>query len=322
MNTNWNYVPIDYTVQPNSYYYLIGLLANTLLLIIVIYHFFILYIKSSKYFVHTAPLDFKKIIKKYDLKTVDNKFIEEYFWPFICKVLIIEILFFTFLNFFFSISFLTLSIILLLISFFISFFNFFIFGYYLARFDEIALIIKIRTARINDLEQEYVKIREFFKTKNLFTPGVFDDSTIDLEIEKLKKLKSAAIDQQLFGNQSWSWDTIDPISAEAEQHESNFREWVEQSGNTEIFSFCYYIYYLLFACKDSPYLYETIWPILFEQPKNWQYQFKTKPSIDYNSLLEEAIKIDNTMKHIPQLENIEEVCILTSDFLTHVGGWF
>ena len=317
----WNYITAEYVEQPNSGYYLIAILANNFFLILVLYHFFYLYIKSSRFFIHVAPIDFKKIINRFELKQESMEFLDTKFWPIIWKIIGCEFFLFVILRILLDWSFLKLSLIILIFSFIISLINFFILGPYIQQFSNLELALNLKLAKYNSMEHDFLNVREYFKDKGI--EGAYDESTLQLELEKMKTLKYYILIEEIAGINSGTVE-LDPAAAEAELDETlniGFGDWVRQPAKAEIISFSYYFYYIIYVCQDSRYLYEIIWPLLFGEPKPWIYQYTTKTKTDPNIIIEDANTYAEAIEHLPQLQTIDEVFILSADFLQYINGW-
>jgi len=242
------------------------LMIALLIQLLVIYDYLFNYVICSSYIIWLKNGFIASIVKKFSLKEVYDSFIDEYFWLIAIPTFLIEVIFCYISFYYFEKSLLFLSIFVWTISFVLSCISVTIINAYIRSCDDLQRALRLREDHLFLLNKEISILKIQWRTEEMEKMGdKFDESVITKRVEDYKAVKITVLDEILDFKGSWIIDQID-VEPGDEESEGTFWDAFNLPTQQNLINLFLYPYYLTVCCRDSEFLYNLIFSLLFQYP--------------------------------------------------------
>jgi len=278
----WSYVPNWYIPEPNNYIYIFGLLVGLLVQFLITYDLFYTYLECSQFFKFQNEVRISdkalKLITFFKLDKITNETMHKYYWRTSLLLFFTEILYSLISYNLFCFHFLTISLNIWTISFICSLFQLTVSKKFLDKSSSFLIMQEKFNKLILSLEQEIENLSSQWKheLQKEFKEN-YDESLLNEKTINYREMKTKALYETVFSEHPNLLEdlTIDPDEELEMFDDYTIMDRLLLPARMHYIYVFFYSYYIAVCCKDSPYLYERIWPILFGYPEKGQYIFKT-----------------------------------------------
>lgn len=286
-NQPWDYVPHWYTPEPNNYIYIFGFLVGLLLQFLITYSLFYTYLECSLYFKFQDEIRISntavKLIDFFKLDKITNETIHKYYWRTSLLIFFIEILYSLITYKCFAFTLLNISLTIWTISFICSMFQLLVSRKFLDKSTTFLQTQEKFNKLISSLEQEIENLSSQWKyeLQKEFKEN-YDETLLNEKIANYREIRTKATQEAVFSEHP---DLLEDLTMDPDDELDRYDEYTlidcillpARIHYVHVFLYCYFV---VVCCKDSPYLYERIWPIFFNYPQKGQYIFKTRTLLE------------------------------------------
>lgn len=282
----WTYVPDWYQQDPNNVVFIFGLIAGLLLQFLITHDLFFTYLKCCKFFINEqGKVAISKFAQEWieilSLKLITAKTFRKYFWRVSLTIFFLELSYCLICYYAFSYTFLNLSLKIWTVSFIFSVYQITFPRRFLNKNEGLKKQILNFKERIKQLDKDIVELRKIWTME--FKEQFKEEYLESMVIEKIAEYRARQIlvlREMVFSSTS---ETLEDFLYYLEAFDDDDSllvdfariDWVCFPSRINYVYIFLYLYYLIVCCKDSLYLYERVWLMVFGYPNTGEYVFKT-----------------------------------------------
>lgn len=279
--------------NPNDMAYFCGLVIALLIQFLVVFDYVSSYAVSSPYFIHSPIPEIRYLVKKFNLKSINDPIVlNKEYWFIAITLFLIELLYSLIQFYYYEKTLLYISVIIWSFTLIQSLISITLFNKYIRNTEDLKIALRVRDKKIFQMQKEIIEITPLWRAEEMQKHGDnYDERFLHDRIQEYQNNKMRAINEIINMKDNYLIEILENLEVE---FDGNFREWIQTSTQQNIFNIILYIQYLIICSKDSPYIFDFFCLIgWFNPPMNHveiftvYYDFKnlyTAPNNIYNHL--------------------------------------
>ena len=241
--------------NPNDIAYFCGLIIALLIQFLVAFDYVSSYAISSPYFIHSQIPEIRYLVKKFNLKSINDPIVlNKEYWLISITLFLLESSYSLIQFYYYEKSLLYISIVIWSFTFIQSIISITLFNKYIRNTEDLKIALRIRDKKIFQMQQEIIEITPLWRAEEMQKHGDnYDEKFLQDRIQEYQNNKMRAINEIINMKDNYLIEILENLEVE---FEGNIREWFQTSTQPNILNILLYIQYLIVCSRDSPYIFD------------------------------------------------------------------